>query len=241
MTTKAPEPQTLAEEAVHRPQVPAGDGERFAGYGIMGLPFSSGHYLAMRHFPASSIGHGYRSVWHRDAEGRWEVYTDAAAELSCPRYFGSALVSTHRTEIEIHWTGSHALSVAIPGMLTWTVELEPTPATRLLSTVARQLPTWSWGNDRALQAIGTVAGPLLAAGRLRLAGAVPNGQSYRLSPRQLWAVSDARAVLGGQDLGAPGPLPLQDRLGDFWLPQRGYFAVGESRFQPAPAASPTGH
>jgi hypothetical protein len=28
----------------------------------------------------------------------------------------------------------------------------------------------------------------------------------------------------------PGPLPHQDRLGDFWLPQRGLFAVGTARF-----------
>jgi hypothetical protein len=39
--------------------------ERFAGYGVMGLPFRSGHYLALRHFPASSIGPGFRAVWHR--------------------------------------------------------------------------------------------------------------------------------------------------------------------------------
>src|SRR5207248_4755244 len=29
-------------------------------------------------FPASSIGPGYRSVWHRDPHGRWTVYQDQA-------------------------------------------------------------------------------------------------------------------------------------------------------------------
>ena len=44
--------------------LPSGGEERFAGYGVMGLPFASGHVLAMRRFPASSIGPGYSSVWH---------------------------------------------------------------------------------------------------------------------------------------------------------------------------------
>jgi hypothetical protein len=51
--------------------LPAGGGERFAGYGVMGLPFRSGHVLAMRRFPASSIGPACTSVWHRSPDGRW--------------------------------------------------------------------------------------------------------------------------------------------------------------------------
>ena len=40
------------EESV---SLPAGRGERFAGYAVIGLPFRSGDVLAMRRFPASSI------------------------------------------------------------------------------------------------------------------------------------------------------------------------------------------
>ena len=36
--------------------VPACKGDRFAGYAVIGLPFRSGHVLALRRFPASSVG-----------------------------------------------------------------------------------------------------------------------------------------------------------------------------------------
>jgi hypothetical protein len=54
-----------------RPALPAGDGERFADHGVLGLPFASGHVLAMRRCLASSIGPGSTSVWHRHPAGRW--------------------------------------------------------------------------------------------------------------------------------------------------------------------------
>jgi hypothetical protein len=44
-------------------------------------------------------------------------------------------------------------------------------------------------------------------------------------------IADSTAVLDGVDLGPPGPLPEQTRLGDFWLPQGGIFAVGESSYE----------
>jgi hypothetical protein len=58
----------------------------------------------------------------------------------------------------------------------------------------------------------------------------PNGQHFQAAPRLLWAVTNSTALVGGHDIGPPGPLPHQDRLGDFWLPQRGLFAVGTARF-----------
>src|SRR4051794_27060033 len=57
--------QEAAERTEQSPQLPRGGDERFAGYGVMGLPFDSGHVLAMRRFPASSVGPAYSSVWHR--------------------------------------------------------------------------------------------------------------------------------------------------------------------------------
>jgi hypothetical protein len=35
--------------------VPSGDDERVVGFGVMGLPFANGHYLAFRDFPATSF------------------------------------------------------------------------------------------------------------------------------------------------------------------------------------------
>lgn len=74
----------LATETEQRPKLPEGGEERFGGYGIMGLPFSSGHVLAMRRFPASSIGPTYTSIWHRDPAGKlfWQSH---AAEMAGSR------------------------------------------------------------------------------------------------------------------------------------------------------------
>ncbi len=43
---------------------------------------------------------------------------------------------------------------------------------------------------------------------------------------------------GGIDIGAPGPLPQQEHLGDFWIPQRGLFVIGQAFFEPL---DPTRH
>ncbi|MGY4652920.1 hypothetical protein ACVWWN_006716 [Mycobacterium sp. URHB0021] len=45
-----------AVAAQRNPVLWPGADQRFTGYGVMGLTFRSGHYLAMRHIPASSIG-----------------------------------------------------------------------------------------------------------------------------------------------------------------------------------------
>src|SRR5215208_3820868 len=84
--------------------LPSGGEERFAGYGIMGLPFTSGHVLALRRFSASSIGPGYTSVWHRDPVGKWAFYSDVDPHLSCSRFFGNALARSDRGAIAITWT-----------------------------------------------------------------------------------------------------------------------------------------
>ena len=39
------------------------------------------------------------------------------------------------------------------------------------------------------------------------------------------------AILDGQDLGEMTSLPEQARLGDFWIPNAGIFAMGETRFE----------
>jgi hypothetical protein len=235
------EPRTLAVESVRHPVLPPGTGERFAGYGVMGLPFPNGHYLAMRHFPSSSIGPGYRAVWHRDPAGKWTIYADAAPEVSCARYFGAALAATALAPIELDWGGPRSLTVRVAEVLTWTIELAPTAATRLMTTAADLMLESLWHNDSVLSAMGAMAGPMLNAGRLRLAGVTPNGQSFQAGPRVLWAISSSRAVLQGADLGPPGPLPEQDRLGDFWLPQRGLFFLAQTRFLASTAGASVRH
>ena len=77
-----------------------------------------------------------------------------------------------------------------------------------------------------------VAGALLGLGRVGLRGKVPNGQRFIASPRVLWTIPDSRAEFRGEDFGAPGPVHPQARLRDFWIPQRGILAMGQSYFDP---------
>ena len=51
-------PKSLAESTEFGAELPPGNEERFSGYGVMGLPFASGHILSLRRFPASSLGEG---------------------------------------------------------------------------------------------------------------------------------------------------------------------------------------
>lgn len=196
----------------------------------MGLPFRSGHVLALRRFPATSVGPPYTSVWHRNPAGRWTFRQDVAADVSCPRYFSAAIDRSVRTTIEVVWTGDTTFEVRADDLL-WAVRLAPTPVTRMMNAMAGRLSPRLWADPRVLTTMGRVAGLVMRAGRVSLQGVTPNGQSFQAHPLQIWMVEDTRATLGGLDLGPPGPLDDQARLGDFWLPQRGVFALGRSFFE----------
>ncbi|MGH9209250.1 MAG: hypothetical protein ACRD2C_01050 [Acidimicrobiales bacterium] len=212
--------------------VPAGPGERFAGYGVMGLPFVSGHVLAMRRFPASSIGPAYTSVWHRDPHGRWVFWQDQPADQSCPRYFSNALSEACLVDIDLSWPSGTTLRVLIPQVgLVWSAALTSTPATRVLSAVGRAMPDRAWRSAPLLRAMGSVAGFVMRADRIGMVGRSPNGQEFVANPSQVWVIDESSAQLGDDDLGPSGPLREQAHLGDFWIPQRGVFAVGKAVFQ----------
>jgi hypothetical protein len=208
-----------------------GRGERFAGYGVMGLPFRRGHYLALRRFPANPFGQPYHSVWHRDPDGTWVFFGDTPTSASCPRYFDAAISATSMADISITWSGPSVLTVEVGGALEWNIELQRTAATALMTGAGRLMPRAMWENRMVLAAMGRVAAPVLGAGRVRLEGTAPNGQWFKANPRRIWSIADSTAVLDGVDLGPPGPLPEQIRLGDFWLPQCGIFSVGETSFE----------
>jgi hypothetical protein len=65
-----------------------------------------------------------------------------------------------------------------------------------------------------------------------MVGTSPNGQDFVANPVQVWVIDESHARLGDDDLGPCGPLPEQAQLGDFWIPQRGVFAVGNAFFRP---------
>jgi hypothetical protein len=224
-------PRDLAQLTEIDPELPSGTGERFSGYGVMGLPFASGHVLTLRRFAASSLGPGYTAVWHRTPSGRWTFWSDVAPEASCLRYFGRAVDYVAVAPIRIRWTGPRAFRVVVgDGFLDWSVSLRTTVATLLMNTAGAVLPERAWRSTAILRALGTVAGPLLDAGRAPLTGRTPNGQHFRASPRLVWLIDRAHATLAGTTLGPPGRLDRQAWFGEFAIPQRGLFVIGSTVF-----------
>lgn len=214
------------------PTLPPGDDERFVGFGIMGLPFSNGHYLAMRHIPATSFAPPYISVWHRDPSCNWTFYATTPGQQSCARYFGSATPNDAvQCDIDLSWTGPWSMRVDIPDVLHWTVDFEATRATRVMSSIGVRLPDAAWAAPTASRRLSRIAQRTLGVGDVRLTGRAPNGQCYTMAPKQLWFVADAHAVVNGRDLGCTGPLLRQARLGDFRMPQRGIAMVGSGHFE----------
>jgi hypothetical protein len=228
MQTAGMHPREVVARVESARPLPDGSCERFAGYGVMGLPFSSGHYLALRRFPANSIGDAYTSVWWRDPSERWTMFSTTPPDLSCARYFGSALERTEVCPIDLRWTSPDSLLVSIPGLLEWQVDLGSNLPSRAMSGMGSAMPTTIWRNSAALALTARMAAPVLGTGKIRLQGKVPNGQWFQANPRQMWLVTDSHAVIDGEAAGAPAPLNAQTRLGDLWLPQRGIFFVGQS-------------
>jgi hypothetical protein len=224
-------PLAAATAVLDHPVLPDGDDERFVGFGVMGFPFASGHYLALRHFPATSFAPGYRSVWHRDPAGTWTFYATTPGQQSCARYFSAATPEDAvQCDIDVAWVSPWTVFVQIDGLLEWTVDIRATPMSRAVSAIGRALPERAWTSPTALNLIGSTAGALLRAGTVQLSGIAPNGQQFMIAPRQVWLAS-GRAALRGVDLGLPGPLNRQAELADFRPPQRGIFVVGSGHFE----------
>lgn len=228
MTTTTP--RQAVDAQIAEPFLVPGDDERFTGYGVMGMPFESGHYLALRHMVASSVGPAYRTLWHRDPAQGWTIHTTTDPDRSCPRYFGAATATNRVPSIDLTWRDDHTLEVALGDTLSWRIELGATPATRMMTVMGGTLPDAGWNSGAVLGAMGPMARTMLRTGRIRLRGVTPNGQRFRAAPLKIWRVVGSTASYRGEDLGRPAPLESQTRLGDFWLPQRGVFFVGRARF-----------
>jgi hypothetical protein len=223
------EPADIVADLERAPELPRGSEERFSGYGVMGLPFRSGHVLGLRRFPASSVGPGYRSVWHRDPQGRWTFYQDQPAQLACTRYFGPVVDEVREGPIQIDWTGPRGFRVRA-AELDWTVEIGSTPVTRLFNAVGSALPARAWRSRPVLEVMSRVAGTALRAGRVRLTGLAPSGHRFVANPLIVWVATDSKATVRGDDLGPMGRAPEQAHLRDFSLPQRGLVVVGRAMF-----------
>jgi hypothetical protein len=203
----------------------------------MGLPFRSGHVLALRRWTASSVGEAFTSIWHRDPAGRWTFYETAGSEVACTRYFGAGVERVRLGPISLDWEDARRLRVATAdGAVDWTVDVAPTPVTRLMSLAGSALPLAAWRSRPVLSTMGRLAGAALGVGTVKLTGATSNGQRFDANPLRIWLVAGSRAVVEGEELGPIGPLAEQARLADFYMPQRGVFAIGRV-FLVAPAAA----
>ncbi len=225
----SPRDRVLAAE--NNASLLAGAGERFNGWGLMGLPFASGDVIATRRFPASSLGTGYSSVWYRSPEGEWTFYADVAPDTACPRYFGATLTRAVMSPIALEWTGEDQLRIEVAqARLSCELTVGPTLASRMMNMVARGYPEWAWRSRRALAITAAVAGPALGAGKLCMAGTAPNGQAFLANPRVIWVVTAARLRVEERQSDRPGPVRPQAQLGDFRIPQRGLLAIGNAAF-----------
>src|SRR5689334_2961073 len=171
------EPRDFARD-VSQFALPDGSGDRFSGYAVIGLPFSSGHVLALRCVAASSLGTAYTSVWHRDPKGRWTFHQNVPPEQSCPRYFGAAITENTTEPIRIGWTGQRRFCVTVdaPGEIVWDIRLAPTLATRIMNAVASAMPSSWWGKRSAFSTMETAARWIPRTGKMNLTGYTPNGQ-----------------------------------------------------------------
>ncbi|GAB3268505.1 hypothetical protein [Arthrobacter pigmenti] len=218
-------PRDYAQAAAGITALPDDNVERFAGYAVMGLPLSSGCYLAFRHFTASSVGPDYRAVWLRRTNGQWTIYATAPPEQSCARYFGSAVEDAVTTDVVIDWDSPNQARIQVPGIVDWWLKLGTSPTTRAVSAVAPCMPEFLWRNEIVLRAMGMAMGPVLRAGSMNFTGQVPNGQTFQAKPLKVWTIVDSKATIDSKPAGTPLPLPEQERLADFMLPQRGLFVA----------------
>lgn len=227
MSASPRQPRDLAAAMERAPRLPRGPGERFRGYGVLGVTHASGHLLALRRYPASSIGPGYASVWHRPPGGGWTLYSDVEPRLGCARFFGADATARLVDEIALVWAGPRVLRVTVPEIgLAWALHLAPSPATHLLDGLSRLTPPGLRGHASTLRMIGGVGTRALGLGRFRLEGRTPSRNRFRLWPERVWMVDASAALLDGVNLG-PAVLPAPAaRLGDFWIPRRGIFAAG---------------
>jgi hypothetical protein len=212
--------------------------EYVRGWGVFGLPMDSGHVLALRVFPENSFA-PYRTVWHRDPEGRWAIHVDGPEiDLACPRYYGAACHHVGPADIEVAWTGPASLRVRASGPsldLDWTVAVHETFGLALMNRLGRSLPAWSWRPGPLVRGRELLARHAFGLGDLRLSGTMPSGHEGVLMPKRMYWVAAARAVLNGDDLGAPTRLAECPTIGGVTVPARGVLAVGEAAWEPSHA------
>jgi hypothetical protein len=208
------------------------DHEYVRGWGVFGLPFDSGHVLALRVFPENDFS-PYRTLWHRSPDGRWSIYVDGdRLETACPRYYGAACAHTAFARIAVEWTGPASLRVTMDApSLEWTLTASETPVLHAINAASPRMPLWTWHSAGLVRARETLAKRVLGMGDIKLSGTMPSGHVGTLMPERMYFIDAATAVLDGRDLGRPAFMRPNPRIGEVTLPARGVLAVGQAMWQ----------
>lgn len=217
----------LSSMAALRGHAPWPNHEYVRGWGVFGLPFDSGHVLALRVFPENDFT-PYRTLWHRDPEGRWSIYVDGPRlDTACPRYYGAACDHTGFAHIDLTWSGPATLHVTMDApALDWTLTARSTRLLDMLNALSAGLPMSTWRPQPLLRAREYLA-RALGMGHLHLSGVMPSGHTGTLMPQRMYLVDESRAVWEGIDLGHPAHVPDNPKIGDVPLPARGVLAIGQ--------------
>lgn len=222
----------LSSLPVRRGVFPWANHEYVRGWGVFGLPFDSGHVLALRVFPDNDFA-PYITIWHRTPDGAWSIFADAPRlDIACPRYYGPACAVTSRARIRVHWIGRASLRIAMTSpSLEWRVRANETPLLRVLNGVSRHFPLWTWKSDVLVYARERIAQSVLGMGAIRMRGTMPSGHSGTLMPERLYFIEASTATLGGVNLGRPTHLDDPPRIGSVTLPSRGVLAIGQAAWE----------
>ena len=206
--------------------------EYVKGWGVFGVPFDSGHVLALRVFPENDFS-PYRTLWHRDTQGRWSIYVDGqSADLACPRYYGQACTHIGYASIKLEWTGPSTLRVSVDEPeLEWTVTAHQTRALRIMNAISPRMPLGTWRSPRLVAAREVVARRVLGLGDIRMSGTMPSGHAGILMPQRMYFIDETSAVLGGVDLGHAVRVYPNPQIGGVPLPARGVLAIGQGAWE----------
>ena len=202
-------------------------GDRYLGYGALGVAFRSGDVLALRHFPVSTLGRGYTSVWHRSPAGRWTFYTDVT-DAGCARYFRPAVDEIVPAPIRLEWTSPRRAVVTIDGghRLTWSLLMRSTLLTRLYNARGNAFSPRLIVYPRLVKVLDIMARLTPGIGPLPLAGRTPNGSRFTVAPSHLWLVQASRACICGQDTGPSERLDHPVSIGEVMIPRRPILTAG---------------
>jgi hypothetical protein len=203
--------------------------EYVKGWGVMGLPLDSGHYLALRVFPENDFA-PYKTLWHRDPEARWSIHVDGPRlDTACPRYYGAACAHVGHARIELNWTASATLRVTVDEIgLDWTLTATETPLLRGLNAMSARLPIWTWRPRSLLRARELLAQRVLGMGEVQMRGTMPSGHIGTLMPQRMYFIDECTASLDGVDLGHPDRVAPTPNIGGFPMPARGVLAIGQA-------------